>query len=61
MEESEKKTYYIATEHGTVYFTHDVGRNEAVLRDGRKVTITEERLLNFLHTAELLGFKAGKI
>lgn len=53
--------YYIATEHGTAYITHDPVRSEAVLRGGRRVTISSGKLSEFMHTARLLGMRTGKL
>lgn len=61
METKENETYYIATDRGTVYIAFDEERNEATMLGGDPVVMKRERLTDFLHTAELLGFMAGKI
>lgn len=56
-----KEIYYIATDSGTTYLSYDREKRNAQMKDGSSVLISEDRFADFLHTAELLGFKTGKL
>lgn len=58
--ENGRATYYVAANGYNHYFTFDAERNTATLHSGEKVTITQERLTDFLHTAKMLGMGVGK-
>jgi len=59
--DNEPLTYYVLANGCKEYFKYDRQGRTATMHDGRRVYITEERLLDFLHTADMLGFKAGKV
>lgn len=62
METKESKTYYIGTRQGTYYFDYDEERQTATPRQtGQTVTISPERLADFMHTARLLGMNTGEL
>lgn len=63
MEEKENEitTYWVDVDGHKSYIRFNKGRQEAVLRDGRKVVISHDRLLDWLHTSELLGNSYGEL
>lgn len=61
MQTETRTIYYIGTKHGTVYISYDSEVRTAHGMDGSSTIISIEKLTDFLHTAELLGFKTGKI
>lgn len=54
-------TCYISANGSKEYFQYDRLHHTARTRRGVEVYITEEKLLDFLHTADMLGFKAGRV
>lgn len=61
--EHQRQTYYIDT-GGRAYISYDRTHGTARLIGdigGAEVQISEEALIDFIHTAQLLGFKAGKM
>lgn len=60
MEKDNEKIFYIDVDGHHAYFNYDNERQTLTRRDV-KVTITPERLADFLHTADLFGFKTGTV
>lgn len=60
MNEKDKKTYFIEVSGARVYFNYDEG-TQVCTRGGKSVTILKEVFMDFLHTANVLGFKAGEV
>ena len=56
--ETETTTYYLAMPNGNVYFTMADG---VVYSQGQRTDVPFDRFVDFLHTAELLGFRIGKV
>lgn len=54
-------TYYIDINGSKAYFNYDREKQSASRIGGNTVTISEEKLNDFLHTAKILGFKAGEL
>lgn len=51
--------YYLATPNSNLYFiTED---DNTITSQGLRTDVPFDRFIDFLHTAELLGFKIGKI
>jgi hypothetical protein len=50
--------FYIAAPQGNIYFSVAEG---VVSSQGRPSQVPYDKFLDFLHTAELLGFKIGKL
>lgn len=61
MNTENETVYSIGLQSGTMYITHNSEHNEARVVGGRTVTITRERLQDFMHTARLLGMKAEEM
>lgn len=57
----DNKTYYIEINGSKAYFQYDKEKHAARRLGGNTVTISEEKLNDFLHTAKILGFKAGEL
>lgn len=57
---NEKKTYFIEVNGIKSYFNYDEG-TQLCTRGGKSVTILKEVFMDFLHTANVLGFKAGEL
>lgn len=60
MEQKDRVTYYLDTAHENSYISYDRRRRTATYH-GHTVQMSEDALLAFLHTAEMIGFKTGKI
>ena len=60
-ENNKHAVYYMSANGSKEYFTYDHTHHVARTRGGKEVSITEDRLVEFLHTANLLGFRAGRI
>jgi len=61
MNANEKRTYRVEMPTGSVsYLTCDMERG-TVEYAGRSVTMPYGRLMDFLHTAELLGMNVGEV
>lgn len=56
--EAKTNTYYIAFPYGNVYFHVN---NKVVYSKCQPTQVSYDRFIEFLHTAELLGFKIGQL
>lgn len=56
--ETKIATYYIAFPYGNVYFHTD---DKVVYSKCQPTQVPYDRFIDFLHTAELLGFKVGQL
>lgn len=56
--EKELSTFYITLPAGNIYFNVTDG---TVSSQGTKTPVPYNKFIDFLHTAELLGFKIGKL
>lgn len=56
-----RKTYYIEINGSKAYFQYDEEKQEFYPRNGKSVIIGKDRFEDFLHTAKVLGFKAGEL
>jgi len=54
-------TYWIDADGHKQYMRYDRGRQEATVTGGKPVVISHERLMDFLHTWELLGNRYGEL
>jgi hypothetical protein len=50
--------YHLTTPNGNLYFIVEDG---VVTSQGMRTDVPFDRFIDFIHTAELLGFKIGKI
>lgn len=50
--------FQLTTPSGNLYFTVEDG---IVTSQGKRTDVPFDRFIDFLHTAELLGFKTGKV
>lgn len=55
---NEVTTYYMTTPNSNIYFNVEDG---VVTSQGRRTDVPFDRFIDFLHTAELLGFEIGKL
>lgn len=56
--EKEVTNYYMTTPNENIYFNVEDG---VVTSQGMRTDVPFDRFIDFLHTAELLGFKTSKI
>lgn len=59
--DNNRATYYVSANGSKEYFQYDRTHHTATLRGGNVINISEEKLMDFLHTANLLGFKSGRV
>lgn len=55
---NEVTTYYMTTPNSNIYFNVEDG---VVTSQGCRTDVPFDRFIDFLHTAELLGFEIGKL
>ena len=58
MEKSKADIYHMTMPNGNIYFIVEDG---VVTSQGCRTDVPFDRFIDFLHTAELLGFEIGKL